>query len=706
VAGLMTLYGAVLAARHLYGMVGAEVAMGGLVAVAALSLVLGWIYGPFLAAGGLILAAAAPVVVGGEARTGTLLYVFYGLLGLSGLGIDAVKRWGWVSALALALAYGGGMLVHAGLAEAAGLAGLVTVLALAAIAVPRLESVPTHPGPALSQGRASPPVMIAGAAMAVGVVTMLATGQAAGAVEQGVICALLVLLTLAATVWTHRAPGLADQAAIPAAGLLIFLGTMATGYGALFADFVAFAVSAPPETAPPRTVTGLLAGAAAVSVAMAWRSARGPWPAVWAAGAAGFAPVAAVVLELFWRPAQGIGGGPWAFHALALAVLATGMAERFARADGADRRRAAYAALAALSMVALSLFGLLSAAALTAALAVLVAVAAALDRQFGLREMRFALMAGVAVLGWRLVIDPGLPQYLDDAPLGRVWMAYGSAILAMGAALVLLPKDRDEARAVAESAGLAFAGIFASVLVWRALDSLRPPGDPDISHWSASLLGLVWTLLALAQVYRLRTGGALRRLRQGLAALYAAGAGLWLAYALHMNPATGPYSAVIGPQPFDTLSLAYLVPAVLALGLAWRAVWLPRRGLMWAVAALFGTVWTFLQIRRFWQGEDYTAPFSQPELYTYTVAMLIAGGVLLYQGIAARSGALRRIAMGLIALTVAKVFLIDTSGLTGLLRVFSFLLLGLSLAGLAWLDRWASGRAGPPPDAPQTVPPA
>ena len=40
-----------------------------------------------------------------------------------------------------------------------------------------------------------------------------------------------------------------------------------------------------------------------------------------------------------------------------------------------------------------------------------------------------------------------------------------------------------------------------------------------------------------------------------------------------------------------------------------------------------------------------------------------------------------------IALTIAKVFVIDMNGLTGLIRVASFLGLGLSLAGLAWVVR-------------------
>ena len=65
------------------------------------------------------------------------------------------------------------------------------------------------------------------------------------------------------------------------------------------------------------------------------------------------------------------------------------------------------------------------------------------------------------------------------------------------------------------------------------------------------------------------------------------------------------------------------------------------------------------------------------------------GAGLLYQAIVLRSALLRRIAMAVIAVTIAKVFLIDASGLTGLTRVFSFLGLGLSLAGLAWLNRWA-----------------
>ena len=110
------------------------------------------------------------------------------------------------------------------------------------------------------------------------------------------------------------------------------------------------------------------------------------------------------------------------------------------------------------------------------------------------------------------------------------------------------------------------------------------------------------------------------------------------------------------------------------------------------MAGGFGVVWAALEIRRFWRGEQIATPgFTQPELYTYTVALLIAGGVLLVQALRRRNAGLRRLAMAVIEIAIAKVFLVDAAGLAGLLRVFSFLGLGLVLAGLAWLNRWASG---------------
>jgi uncharacterized membrane protein len=71
--------------------------------------------------------------------------------------------------------------------------------------------------------------------------------------------------------------------------------------------------------------------------------------------------------------------------------------------------------------------------------------------------------------------------------------------------------------------------------------------------------------------------------------------------------------------------------------------------------------------------------------------------VLLGLALVRRSETLRRVAMVGVALTVAKVFLVDMAGLAGLVRVASFLGLGLSLAGLAWLNRRIAEHMGRDP---------
>ncbi len=68
---------------------------------------------------------------------------------------------------------------------------------------------------------------------------------------------------------------------------------------------------------------------------------------------------------------------------------------------------------------------------------------------------------------------------------------------------------------------------------------------------------------------------------------------------------------------------------------------------------------------------------AQPELYSYTIALLLIGGGLFYQSLAKRSAMMRKVGLFVIGAAVAKVFFVDISGLEGLTRVFSLLVLGL-----------------------------
>ena len=76
---------------------------------------------------------------------------------------------------------------------------------------------------------------------------------------------------------------------------------------------------------------------------------------------------------------------------------------------------------------------------------------------------------------------------------------------------------------------------------------------------------------------------------------------------------------------------------------------------------------------------------SDAELYGYSVAWLIYGGLILALAIWRRLQALRHAAAGIVLLVVLKVFLVDASGLTGLYRFASFLGLGLTLIALGYL---------------------
>jgi uncharacterized membrane protein len=704
-AGVVTLFAATVGAEQLYGLIGPNTAFALHMGVAALAVALGWFHGPLVTVVGLVGAAAAPFMVTPGEPT-PWLYAYYALIAAAGLAVDAVRRWAWVSVLALVLGYVGGLLMMAGGAAVAGWIALLVILPILAIILPRLQVLPSHPAPAVLQslvmqgqsGWPEFPVRLAAGAVLTSVLGIVMLPDAP-ALEGVLALGALAVLAFALLLWADRAEGLADLALLPAAAFVLRLWFDAVQYSSLFMEFWQQAITMrPPESAAPMTVTLILALAAGISGAFALRALQGgALSLVHGLAAVLVAPLAVGVLELAWYPAEVLGPWLWALHPMALAVAMVALAARFAGLDGADHRRMAYATLAALSLIALSLFILTSATALTLALAALIVVAAWLDRQFDLREMGLFIQIAVAVVAWRLMVDPGVDWALT-APVPAVLAVFAGAILADLAAIRLLQgRARILTGGVLESAAMTLAAILANVLLTRFV---VPGGGFEDSleyNFAATLNAMPWLLLALAQVYRAGLGPVLRRLRIALAVIAGLLATGWLLIAvIPLNPMAFSYAdqrgaLVLGPLVLDTLMLAYALPAALMLVAVWRLA-LPRAlsVVLMAAGTALVALYVALEIRRFWQGDFLGGPtVGEYELYSYTVALMLVGAALLYQSIARRSAMLRRIAMTVIALTVAKVFLVDAAGLTGLTRVFSFLGLGLSLAGLAWLNRWA-----------------
>ncbi len=712
-AGVVALFAAVVAARQLYDLIGQTPCFIGLAAVGALSVALGWRHGPLLAALGLIGATLAPFMVGGGGSELGPLHLYFTLIAGVGLAVDAVRRWAWISVLALVLSIAAGALL-----QASGNAALpfwiaqLVLLPLLAAALPDLSPKPVAPGPTVAEALAGKPD--AGAAgrwpvfptrLAAGTLaaaTLGLTFAAATAAEDLIVYGALAGLALAFALWAAGARGMADLAALPALGILVRAAAQMDDRN--FANDLwaqGLFPSAQGEAFWPLIlIATLVSGGFALR---AHHDGAGRIGTAYGLAAVAFAPLLLLLVELLWRPVVGWPAPyPWAAAIMALAAGATALAIAFARADGANRRRTAHAALAALCLIALALFVLTTKAALTLALAVLVAVAAGLDRRFGLREFAGFVQLGLAVLLYRLGADPGIAWSLDT-PLLQMALAHLGALAGVLAAWRMLdPGQRPMTRAALASGAATVLALFLAVCLARWL---QRGDDAELSsHWGVTLLALPWLLLALSQAALSQSQAGpesahsgVRQLRLAVSGLAGLVAAVLLGWAvLSGNPMVRQWNdvhLVLGPPLLDSLALAYALPGLI---LILSARWLPASlhpPARW-VGAAFLLLWAPLEIRRLVRGPDLTVfGVTQPELYAYTVAMTVLGAGLLWQAIARGSPGLRRLAMGVIGLTVAKVFLIDGPQLTGLTRVLSFLVLGLALAGLAWLNRWAARRS-------------
>ena len=485
----------------------------------------------------------------------------------------------------------------------------------------------------------------------------------------------------------EEAPALRDVAYLPAAiGLGIF-GIEAGTQGDVQQAWFQNALRPELDFASP-VLAILVFGTLGISLAFAWRSWQNrDFKLVDAGVAAVFAPTAAIIADVIWAPSYVLGSGNWALYLSVIATAMTLLAERFARKDGEDRLRVAMFALSAISMLSFVLIVMLGSFALTLALAIMVAAAAWMGAKFNLPLFDRYVQVGVVTVSWRLIIDPGLDWALD-APLWEIAFAYLGAISLLVAAYYLKRKDSlIGVTVMLESAIWSLGGAFLSILMIRHFENLEVRSDLA----EVSLVGMIWLISATNQLYRLKGGGELRRTRIALASIYGMiGLGSLSVSLIVLNPLFDWNAQIVGPYVIDSLAAAYLLPVILFAGVALWFRHLPlklRKGLGIA-GSLLGAFYVGTEIRRWWQGDNLAVSgVRDGELYSYTIAMMLVAIVLLVLAFIRQSALLRKFALVAIGLTVAKVFLMDMSGLDGLLRVISFLILGLVLAAMAWVNR-------------------
>jgi len=693
--GFITLFAAFWGAHSLYGIISPLLAFAMLALVGAGAIICGWLYGPLVSAVGTIGAIATPVLLGGGSGNAHWLMPYFAAVSAASMIIDSLKRWAWLSTLAIALGISATTLIFMETeVRPVYIATMIGFVLLAAM-IPIRSLRPNHPAPSLLPalfrnllGAAPktwpdfPPRLVLATITAASGAIILAF---AAEVAVFWLCLIAIALSLAiALIWMAGADGLED-AALPPAGSLIALAVLASpeAIPALWrlADLGEEAL--PNDVIHP--VLGLGITALLVSALAGWRSLHSPNLATpWSIAAVTFAPVLAAILEVLWRPTEQLGSTLWAVCLIVVAALMTWLTTQYAKRDGAALLRTSIALCSAIVMIAFAIVTVLSETALTVALALTVAITALISQRQNLPLLGHLVSSGAIVVSARLVVNPGL-FWAELAPFWELVFVFGASIALLIAARRLLRRPESATDMILHSAVWSLGGIFTTILFFRAFEYF----NLSATYLMAGLLASVWLILAFTQFYRLQSGRWMVWVRRILGSLYLIiGIGLITLSLTLLNPLFS--GSAKGLPILNPLLAAYGLPALLLSAMTIKLKHLPpwaRLGFGTAAGAMI-TFTLFVLIRHVWRRPNIQLPEMAPgELYTYTVVMMIGSGALLVTALRRKNPTLRRAAFFGLGLTAAKVFLIDASGLTGLIRVFAFLALGLSLAGLAWLNR-------------------
>ena len=431
-------------------------------------------------------------------------------------------------------------------------------------------------------------------------------------------------------------------------------------------------------------------------------------PVVWSAVAV-FTPLALLV-ALYARIAHLDRSIPFAILAVMLAAAFGAATEILTKREDRPGLQVSIALFATgtLAALALALTFALEKGWLTIALALMSLGTAwiSLQRPIPFLRSLSAILAGIVVL--RIGYEPRIVgDVVGTTPIFN-WLLWGYGIPALSfwAGSIFLRRRGDDAplRTV-ESAAILFTVLLVFMEIRHAVN------DGDVYRDTAGLTEValqVCAALAMAiglERLRIRTGSIVHNIGAILLTLFA-GAATVIGLMVLETPILWPID--VGGVFFNLLLLGYALPAVLALLLSYAVA--GRRPASYANTIAAGALvlaltYVTFEIRRLYHGPVLTrGPTTGVEQYTYSIAWLAFGVVLLGIGIFFNSQRARLASAVVIALTILKAFLIDMSTLTGVYRALSFMCLGLVLVAIGWLYQRILFRRQTPPAAPAAQP--
>ena len=302
-------------------------------------------------------------------------------------------------------------------------------------------------------------------------------------------------------------------------------------------------------------------------------------------------------------------------------------------------------------------------------------------RRYDLTRMNLLLKIVLAIVVIRLTLNPWLLTYSADVHWS-LWTYGGSAVFCALAAWRLRGNEQLQKWLEAATLHLFVLTLWAETRYWLY--------DGEIFRQQVELVEFaintaLWSSLALVYYQR-------NKVSQNLNIFYLYASRILLASALAsylivlfpLNPLWSDQQVSATPI-LNILLLAYGFPVVVSMLLYrfYDATTKREFGIFFGLTAF---IFISLEIRHLWQGAlDITVVTSNGELYTYTIVWLLMAVACLLAGSIHYGNSVYKAGFGLMMLVIGKIFLLDMAGLEGLLRVASFMGLGLSLLGLAYL---------------------
>ncbi|MEK9279202.1 DUF2339 domain-containing protein [Bradyrhizobium sp. ISRA442] len=706
-AGTAVAFATIYAAYALYGFLVPATAfvLLGLVALATLAAAL--LHGPALAGLGVVGAFVTPVLVSSGRADYWALYVYLAIVTAASFGLARIRLWRWlaVTTIVFAVLWTFPGLDTGDLQVAPHAFHVMAGFVLAALLVVCSFMF----GPTIGDGQIEPVSSSALAAYLFG--AMLIVLSSAHADLALIAFALLVAATVLVAWRASAATG-----ALSAASATVFI---------VFAEW---AVRANPDmlvlpggplpgigpTAIDSAVTlhlvtaALFTGGFGIAGFLAQgRSNSAIIPVVWSATAV--ATPIALLVALYARIAH-------LDRSIPFAILAVLLAAAFGAATEALTRRetrpgvaisTALFATGTLGALALALTFALEKGWLTIALALMSLGTAWISMQRSIPFLRWLAAIFAAIVTARIAYDPRIVgDAVGTTPIFN-WLlwGYGLPALSFWAASHFLRRRGDDAPLrMVEAAAILFTALLAFMEIRHLATGGRMTSPPSLLEFALQVCVTLAMAIGLERL-RLRSHSIVHNVG---AVVLTVVAGLVSVIGLLILENPWQWSRIdVGGVVFNLLLLGYALPAVLMLLLSYAVA--GHRPIAYANtiaggALVFALAYVTLEIRRFYHGPILLdGAMTGAEQYTYSIAWLTFGVVLLGVGILVNSERARLASAVVIALTILKAFVIDMSTLTGIYRALSFMCLGVVLVAIGWLyQRILFRRQASPPPAPQT----